>query len=91
MSRFSTRPTPNPNSLMILRSDGGRFLESGLQSYSNIAQAAADPLAIQIFNVPGVAGLLVMPDFITVTRTPGTPWDALLPQIEAILEATYLV
>lgn len=89
MSRFSTRPTPNPNSLMVLRTDGGRFLESGLQSYTSIAQAASDPLAIQLFNVPGVAGVLIMPAFITITRTPGTSWDALLPDVEAILDASF--
>lgn len=89
MSRFSTRPTPNPNSLMIVFTDGRRFLDSGLRSYKNLEQAAADPLAIGLFTLPGVTELLIMPDFLTVTRAPGTAWDVLLPQVEAVLDAHY--
>lgn len=89
MDRFTTRPTPNPNSLMIVRTDGGRFLEAGLQSFKNLAQASSSPLAIELFTVPGVVELLILPDFVTVTRAPGTPWDALLPQVQGILDAHY--
>ncbi len=89
MSRFTTQPTPNPNSLKVMRTDGGRFIESGLASYTSLAQAASDPLAIALFSLPGVAGLFIVPDFLTVTRLPGTQWETLMPAVEQVLEAHF--
>ncbi len=89
MSRFQTRPTPNPNSLMLVRTDGGRFLESGLASFTTPAQAATSPLAAELFSLGTVAGVLVMPDFVTITRVPGADWKTLVPLVEPILDAHF--
>lgn len=86
---FTAQPTPNPNSLKLTRSDGGRFLEGGMVSCTRIEQAAEHPLAALLFSIPGVAGLFVLPDFLTVTREPGASWDTLLPEVESAL-ADYL-
>ncbi len=89
MSRFAAQPTPNPNSLKFTRSDGERFLETGMLSCTRIEQAAEHPLAAAIFSVPGVAGFFALPDFITVTREAGASWNTLVPAVEEALEAYF--
>ena len=39
----------------------------------------------QLFALDGMAGVFALPSFLTVTRTPGADWNALLPEVEAVL------
>lgn len=91
MPRYSAQPTPNPNSLKLVRTDGGTFIDKGLVSCKSMAEAAAHPLAAALFSLPGVEGLLVLPQFLTVTRAEGAAWDTVLPAVEAALDAYYAV
>ena len=56
-----------------------------MRSFTSLAEAAADPLGIALFAVPGVAGVFVLPAFLTVTKTPEASWEAVLPGVEAAL------
>ena len=83
---LDAQPTPNPNSLKLVRRDGRPFLPGGeMRSFTSFADAAADPLGIALFAVPGVAGVFVLPAFLTVTKTAEASWDNVLPAVEAAL------
>jgi hypothetical protein len=81
---FSLHPTPNPNSLKFTATEGV-FIPSGMGAYVSAAEAAADPLAAALFAVSGVANVLVLPAFVTITKRPEAEWNAMLPRLEAIL------
>lgn len=85
MSRFRFHPTPNPHSLKIT-TDLGRFIPDGMFSFGRAEEAAAHPLGAALFAVEGVANVFILPQFLTVTVTPGVDWDAILPAVEAVLE-----
>ena len=56
-----------------------------LRSYRSLDEASGDPLARAILTIPGIAGVLILDDFITITRAPGTPWPPLKRALEAAL------
>jgi len=86
MASFSLHPTPNPNSLKFAATDGP-FIPSGMGAYASAAEAEADPLAAALFTVEGVANVLVLPAFVTVTKRPDADWNRMLPAIEDALTA----
>ncbi len=79
----SVTSTPNENALKFNCSQP--VLESGYKTYNNAEQAAESPVAAKIFETDGVASVFLMPDFITVTKTPEASWEVVQPAaIEAI-------
>ena len=82
----SIRPTPNPDSLMF-RLDGGTALESGMLAFFSAAEAAASPLGAALFALPGVASVLIVPAFVTVTKTPEADWTPLADEAEHVILA----
>lgn len=85
MSTFEVQPTPNPHSLKFAAT-GAPFREGGLGAYASAAEAADDPLAAALFAIDGVADVLILPAFTTVTKRPDADWNALLPDVEDVLE-----
>lgn len=91
MSDFLASPTPNPNSLRLVRRDGRPVLPpaalpGGMLNATRPDDAADVPVALALLSIPGVAGVFAMAEFLTVTRTPGASWDALLQAVEAALD-----
>jgi hypothetical protein len=86
MARFKTQSTPNPNSLKITR-DGHRFIQSGMESFSSVAEATGHPLGEALMALPGVANVFILPDFLTVTKTPDAKWKDVETAVMAVLEA----
>lgn len=80
----SVRPTPNPDALMF-RVDGATVIDGGMLAFFSAAEAQAHPLGVALFALPGVASLLVVPAFVTVTKRPETDWDPLASQVERVL------
>ena len=81
---IQTEPTPNPASLKFL--PGRLVLGTGTAEYRSADEAADSPLAERLFAVPGVAGVFLGGDFITVTKTDGE-WAHVKPAIlGAIME-----
>lgn len=80
------RPTPNPDSLMF-QIEGAQAVPSGLLAFHSAGEAAADPLGAALFALDGVASLLVVPAFVTVTKRPDAGWDPLAADVEAVLRA----
>jgi NFU1 iron-sulfur cluster scaffold homolog, mitochondrial len=78
------QPTPNPNALKFVLD---REVSQQPLSFFN-AEAAKDyPLAIRLFEIPGVTSLLLLGDFITINKSPGGAWDDIKDQARAVLHA----
>jgi Fe-S cluster biogenesis protein NfuA len=77
-------PTPNPASVRFVLDR--RIMPSGTVDMPDSSQADKSPLAQRLFALPGVKGVLLGPDFVTVTATPETDWEelseAVIPQIQ---------
>jgi len=78
------QPTPNPNALKFLLD---RAVVDQPTSFFNKDQATDHPLAQKLFAIPGVSSLLLLGDFITVNKTPETPWNKITKAVERVLEA----
>lgn len=76
---IQTETTPNPATLKFL--PGETVLGSGTADFPTPEGAAASPLARRIFAVPGVAGVFLGSDFVTVTKTDAAIWDQIKPSI----------
>jgi len=85
MDRFIYEPTPNPNSIKITRRRG-TFISSGMLAFASQEEADSHPLARALFEVAGVVNVLVLPDFITVTKDVSRDWTLLWAQIESALK-----
>jgi Fe-S cluster biogenesis protein NfuA len=81
---IQTEATPNPATLKFL--PGRPVLPDGTLDIPSAAEAAKSPLAERLFGVPGVAGVFLGSDFITVTKS-GAEWQQIKPAIlGAIME-----
>lgn len=85
MAAYEVHPTPNPNSLKF-STLGRSFIESGLESFSSAVDAQGHPLGKELFGVKGVANVLILPAFITVTKRPEEDWNQMLPKVEGVLD-----
>jgi Fe-S cluster biogenesis protein NfuA len=81
---IQTEKTPNPTTLKFL--PGRPVLPEGVLDIPSAAEAARSPLAERLFGVPGVTGVFLGSDFITVTKADGD-WQHIKPAIlGAIME-----
>ncbi len=80
---IQTEATPNPATLKFL--PGIAVMPSGSADFRTPEEAAASPLAEQLFKIPGVAGVFFGYDFISVTREgdeeDGFDWQHLKPAV----------
>lgn len=81
---LTVRPTPNPDSLMFTL-DGASAIPSGMLAFFSAGEAAAHPLGTALFALPGVASVLVVPAFVTVTKRPEADWNPLAAEVERVL------
>lgn len=88
MTRFVTEPTPNPNSLKILR-DSGSFITGGLEAFSSAAEASGHPIAERLFKIQGVTNVFIVPQFLTISKAPTAEWRAVWPAVEAALKEIF--
>ena len=79
-----SRPTPNPNSLKF-EVDGQTVIDEGLRAYHSGREAEDDPLAADLFALRGVHSLMIVPEFVTVTKHPAADWDLLAEGVERVL------
>lgn len=79
-------PTPNPNSLKF-SSTGEQFLEAGMVACANRTEAEAHPLSSALFELNGVADVLILPQFVTVSKRSDSDWNELLPRVEQIMQS----
>ena len=78
---IETEGTPNPATLKFL--PGRYVMGAGTADFASPISAERSPLASALFALPGVARVFLGGDFITVTKTDDTEWQALKPQVLA--------
>ncbi len=78
-----TEQTPNPATRKFL--PGQTVMESGTRDFADSDSAKASPLANALFESGMVEGVFFGRDFISVTASPGVPWDDLEPDVVGIL------
>lgn len=76
---IQTETTPNPATLKFL--PGETVLGNGTADFPDADRAAASPLARRIFAIPGVTGVFLGSDFVTVTKSDAAIWDQIKPSI----------
>jgi Fe-S cluster biogenesis protein NfuA len=80
---IETEGTPNPATLKFL--PGRYVMGAGTADFASPASAERSPLAMALFDLPGVARVFLGGDFITVTKTDETSWQTLKPQVLATI------
>ncbi len=75
---IQTETTPNPASLKFL--PGQDVLAAGVADFTTADEAASSPLASRLFAIPGVRGVFLGTDFITVTKD-DTDWQHMKPAV----------
>ena len=77
--------TPNPNTLKFVVST--RLMERGESNFPGADQARGkSPLAEKLFQVAGVAGVMIGSNFVTITKSPQGDWDIVAEQVPKTLE-----
>ena len=84
--RMHAERTPNPNSVKwVLAQPVATGV--GAVSFSEAPSASISPLAARLFEVDGVASVLLGPDFVTVSKQAELEWTDLAPPIVAGIKA----
>jgi hypothetical protein len=76
-------PTPNPNAMRFALS--APVLGDRARTFPAPAAAAGTPWAERLLAIPGVVGLFALKDFVTVTKSSGASWDAIVPKAVEVL------
>lgn len=76
--------TPNPNALKF--HVDGRLIPTGSRSFDSPDEAQADPLARTLFAAGPITSVFVMPNFVTLSKTPEGDWFTMRPAINQALE-----
>lgn len=74
--------TPNPNAIKCV---ADRQLTTTPRSYFTPVSGQSHPLARRLFEIPGVAHLLFVNDWVTVNKSPEAAWKDLKPAIRKAL------
>ena len=75
--------TPNPNARKLVLD---RAISPQPLSFFTAEAAEAHPLATELFKTPGVTNLLLLGDFITVSKRPEAQWKAIVAKVREILK-----
>lgn len=77
--------TPNPNTLKY--SVNRQLLKQGAVNFTKKEDAdKRSPLASKLFAVPGIAGVMIGRDFVTVTKTEAGDWDVVHKSSSTLIE-----
>ncbi|MCG3172166.1 MAG: Fe/S biogenesis protein NfuA [Myxococcota bacterium] len=71
------RPTPTPNPSTVKFIVNHKFMEFGGRDFPKKETAEGSPLAEKLWALPGVGGVFIGSDFITITETPDCDWGVL--------------
>ena len=77
-------PTPNPNALKFTV---GRDVE-GPKTFV-AGQDTDDPVAVDLFAIPGVVSVFMTADFVTLSKAPDASWDTISTAAAAVLETHF--
>jgi len=84
---IQTEATPNPATLKFL--PGQDVLVGEPRDFRSAADAAVSPLATALFGVPGVTGVFLGADFVSVTKN-DADWNHIKPSILGVIMEHFL-
>jgi hypothetical protein len=76
------QPTPNPNAAKFILD---KPIADRPISFLTPESGKDHPLASRLFEIPGVCGLLMLNDFLTVSKRPEAKWDAIRRSVKRVL------
>jgi hypothetical protein len=76
------QPTPNPNALKFVLD---RVIADRPTSFLDPASGKDHPIASRLFAIPGVTSLLILGDFVTVSKRPEARWAEIKSKVEQTL------
>lgn len=79
----SWEPTPNPHAMKVVVTPESRRPP---RSYLSASDAAGDPLAAGLFEIEGVANVLIHTSFITIGKREEAAWGAIRRRATEIIE-----
>ncbi|MBI4388213.1 MAG: SUF system NifU family Fe-S cluster assembly protein [Candidatus Omnitrophica bacterium] len=82
--KLSAEMTPNPNTIKFLVNR--QFLESGSFDFPTREKAKDSPLALKLFEIDSVNGVLIGTNFITVTKEPHADWQTIAPTVATAIQ-----
>jgi Fe-S cluster biogenesis protein NfuA len=78
--------TPNPNTLKY--SVNRQLLDKGAANFTQKSEAEKrSPLATKLFGIPGISGVMIGKNFVTVTKVEEGDWDVVHKSTSTILES----
>jgi len=77
--------TPNPHTLKFVVNN--RLIDKGAVSFSSSEQAIdKSPLAEALFKIPGVAGVMLGSNFVTITKAVQGDWDVIAEKVPETIQ-----
>ncbi|KAI8379357.1 scaffold protein Nfu/NifU N terminal-domain-containing protein [Radiomyces spectabilis] len=80
---IQTEQTPNDDSLKFI--PGVPVMETGTAEFLDVRESMKSPLAKQLFQIDGVAGVFFGPDFVTISKSSSSEWQLMKPDIYAAI------
>jgi Fe-S cluster biogenesis protein NfuA len=81
----TAQPTPNPATLKFLLD--ADILDGGTADFADAAAAAGQPLPERLFALPGIAGVFLGRDFVSVSKAADADWADLEDAVAAAIAA----
>lgn len=79
-----TEMTPNPETMKFV---ANKLLYPGKSiDFPDEASAAPSPLAKELFAFPFIRGVFIASNFVTLTKTPDTQWEDVIPTVREFLK-----
>jgi Fe-S cluster biogenesis protein NfuA len=79
-----TEMTPNPETMKFV---ANKLLYPGKSiDFPDTEAAKPSPLAIELFGFPFIKAVFIASNFVTLTKTPDTDWDDVIPSIRQFLK-----
>jgi Fe-S cluster biogenesis protein NfuA len=80
---IETEGTPNPATLKFL--PGRDVMGVGTADFATASAAQRSPLALALFELPGVARVFLGADFVTITKSDLADWQVLRPEVLGVI------
>jgi Fe-S cluster biogenesis protein NfuA len=80
---IETEQTPNPATLKFL--PGRTVMGAGTANFADPDDCGRSPLAKRLFAVPGVTGVFLGTDFVSVSKDEATDWYRLKPAVLGVI------
>jgi Fe-S cluster biogenesis protein NfuA len=79
-----TEMTPNPETMKFV---ANKLLYPGKSiDFPDVSSAKPSPLAIELFGFPFIRSVFIASNFVTLTKTPETDWQDVIPTVRQFLK-----